>query len=78
VVWRFAPALPSSLASAGGAMSDNGTVVVVDDLPQNVKLLDAVLSSSGYHVIAPASRPEAMHCASSPSGVAWKARSTPS
>ena len=32
-------------------MSDRPTVLVVDDLPQNVRLLDAVLSPRGYDVV---------------------------
>ena len=32
-------------------MSDDPTVLVVDDLPQNVRLLDAVLSPRGFKVV---------------------------
>lgn len=32
-------------------MTDRPTVLVVDDLPQNVRLLDAVLSPRGYDVV---------------------------
>ena len=41
-------------------MSEGGVVLVVDDLPQNVKLLDAVLSPHGYTVITAASGAEAL------------------
>ena len=41
-------------------MSDDPTVLVVDDLPQNVRLLDAVLSPHGYTVIAAGSGEEAL------------------
>ena len=36
-------------------MSEPATILVVDDLPQNVKLLDAVLSPRGYRVVPAAS-----------------------
>ena len=36
-------------------MTDAGVVLVVDDLPQNVKLLDAILSPRGYSVITASS-----------------------
>ena len=41
-------------------MNDDGMVLVVDDLPQNVKLLDAVLSPRGYSVITASSGAEAL------------------
>ena len=41
-------------------MSDDGVVLVVDDQPQNVKLLDAVLSPRGYSVITASSGAEAL------------------
>jgi adenylate cyclase len=41
-------------------MSDNGVVLVVDDLPQNVKLLDAILSPRGFTVITASSGREAL------------------
>ena len=37
-----------------------GTVLVVDDLPQNVRLMDAVLSSRGYTVVGASSGEEAL------------------
>ncbi len=35
-------------------MSDNDrpTILVVDDVPQNVRLLEAVLAPQGYHVVS--------------------------
>ncbi len=33
-------------------MSDETTILVVDDQPQNVRLLDAVLSPRGYRVLS--------------------------
>ena len=36
-------------------------ILVVDDTPQNVKILDAVLSPRGYSVVAAASGAEALH-----------------
>ncbi len=41
-------------------MTDEGTVLVVDDLPQNVRLLDAILSPRGYEVIGVGSGAEAI------------------
>lgn len=41
-------------------MTDEGTVLVVDDLPQNVRLLDAILSPRGFDVIGVGSGPEAI------------------
>jgi class 3 adenylate cyclase/CheY-like chemotaxis protein len=41
-------------------VNDDGVVLVVDDLPQNVKLLDAVLSPRGYSVITASSGAEAL------------------
>jgi class 3 adenylate cyclase/CheY-like chemotaxis protein len=41
-------------------MSDNGVVLVVDDLPQNVKLLDAILSPRGFTVMTASSGQEAL------------------
>ena len=41
-------------------MTETGTILVVDDLPQNVKLLDAILSPRGYEVVAAASGEEAL------------------
>jgi adenylate cyclase len=40
--------------------SDAPTVLVVDDTPQNVRLLEAVLTSQGYSVISASSGPEAL------------------
>jgi adenylate cyclase len=40
--------------------SDEPTVLVVDDLPQNVRLLDAVLSPRGYRVLTAGSGEEAL------------------
>ena len=36
------------------------TVLVVDDLPQNIRLLDAVLSPRGYHVVTASTGEEAL------------------
>ena len=41
-------------------MSEEPTVLVVDDLPQNVRLLDAVLSPSGFRVLTAGSGQEAL------------------
>jgi adenylate cyclase len=41
-------------------MSEDATVLVVDDLPQNVKLLDAVLSPRGYRLLTAGSGQEAL------------------
>jgi adenylate cyclase len=41
-------------------VSDDPIVLVVDDLPQNVRLLDAVLSPRGYAVISASSGEEAL------------------
>lgn len=41
-------------------MTGEGTVLVVDDLPQNVRLLDAILSPRGYEVIGVGSGAEAI------------------
>lgn len=41
-------------------MKDEPTVLVVDDLPQNVRLLDAVLSPRGYDVLTAESGQEAL------------------
>ena len=35
-------------------MSESGTILVVDDVPQNVRLLEAVLEPRGYDVVAAA------------------------
>ena len=41
-------------------MSAEGRIVVVDDTPQNVKLLEAVLTGRGYEVVAASSGEEAL------------------
>lgn len=41
-------------------MSDEATVLIVDDLPQNLRLLDAVLSPRGYRLLPAASGDEAL------------------
>lgn len=41
-------------------MTANATILVVDDLPQNVRLLEAVLAPRGYDVVAAASGAEAL------------------
>jgi class 3 adenylate cyclase/CheY-like chemotaxis protein len=41
-------------------VNDDPTVLVVDDLPQNVRLLDAVLSPRGYRVVSAGSGEEAL------------------
>jgi adenylate cyclase len=41
-------------------MTDEGRVLVVDDLPQNVRLLEAILTSHGYAVITATSGPQAL------------------
>jgi adenylate cyclase len=42
-------------------LSEDATILVVDDLPQNVRLLDAVLSPRGYRVVAAESGAEALN-----------------
>ena len=44
----------------GDSVTRAATILVVDDLPQNVKLLDAVLSPRGYRVVSAASGEEAL------------------
>ena len=39
---------------------ETGRILVVDDTPANIKLLDAVLGSQGYTVIPAASGAEAL------------------
>ena len=39
---------------------DDATVLVVDDLPQNVRLMDAVLSPQGFTVVSASSGEEAL------------------
>ncbi|HEX3329536.1 MAG TPA: response regulator [Gaiellales bacterium] len=41
-------------------MTDDGLVLVVDDVPRNVRLLDAILSPRGYSVITASSGAEAL------------------
>ena len=41
-------------------MTDQGTLLVVDDLPQNVRLLEAVFEPRGYDVRSAASGPDAL------------------
>ena len=41
-------------------MSETGTILVVDDLPQNVRLLEAILIPRGYQVVAANSGAEAL------------------
>lgn len=41
-------------------MTDEPLVLAVDDLPTNIRLLDAVLSPRGYRVISAGSGPEAL------------------
>jgi len=38
----------------------SGCILVVDDLPQNIRLLEAVLEPEGYEVIAASSGPNAL------------------
>ena len=42
-------------------MTDDEVVLVVDDLPQNVRLLDAVLSPRGYRILGAASGQQALN-----------------
>jgi class 3 adenylate cyclase/CheY-like chemotaxis protein len=44
----------------GGMSEEPTTIVVVDDLPQNLKLLEAILSPRGYAVVTAASGEEAL------------------
>jgi class 3 adenylate cyclase len=41
-------------------MTDGATILVVDDTPQNVLLLEALLTGKGYKVVAASSGPEAL------------------
>src|SRR5438128_1198119 len=41
-------------------MSPRPTILVVDDTPANIKVLDAVLTPRGYHVVAATSGAEAL------------------
>jgi adenylate cyclase len=41
-------------------MSEEATVLVVDDLPQNIRLLDAILTANGYEVLAAGSGEDAL------------------
>ena len=41
-------------------MTDTATILVVDDQPQNLRLLDAILSPRGYDVRTAASGEEAL------------------
>ena len=41
-------------------MSEDPTVLVVDDLPQNARLLDAVLAPRGYRVVTAESGADAL------------------
>jgi adenylate cyclase len=41
-------------------MTDEGRILVVDDLPQNVRLLEAILTSHGYAVVTATSGPQAL------------------
>jgi adenylate cyclase len=41
-------------------MSEDSTVLVVDDLPQNARLLDAVLAPRGYRVVTAESGEQAL------------------
>ncbi len=41
-------------------MNRVGTILVVDDTPQNIKVLDAILSPRGYRVVTAQSGPEAL------------------
>ena len=46
-------------------MGDQATILAVDDQPQNLRLLDAVLSSRGYRVVTASSGEEAVELLSS-------------
>ena len=39
---------------------DDGRILVVDDIPENVRLLDAVLAPRGYDVLTAVSGKEAL------------------
>ena len=39
-------------------MTDDATILVVDDLPQNIRLLEAVLAPRGYTRASPATSGE--------------------
>jgi adenylate cyclase len=41
-------------------MSEDITIVAVDDQPQNLRLLQAILSPRGYHVVPVSSGEEAL------------------
>ena len=50
-------------------MSDAGTILVVDDVPQNIRLLSAVLTPRGHVVVGAGSGAEALERLASPPGV---------
>ena len=41
-------------------MADSGTILVVDDLPSNLRLLEAVLAPQGYDVLLATSGQDAL------------------
>jgi CheY-like chemotaxis protein len=41
-------------------MTEQGTVLVIDDLPQNVRLIDAVLTPRGFRVVTATSGEEGL------------------
>jgi signal transduction histidine kinase len=46
-------------------MENRPTILVVDDLPQNLRLLDALLTANGFDVVCAASGAEALACIAS-------------
>ena len=44
----------AAATDSGDGMSGQGRILVVDDIPQNVKLLADLLTIKGYEVVAPA------------------------
>jgi CheY-like chemotaxis protein len=42
-------------------MGHRPTILVVDDTPQNIRILEAVLAPRGYSVVSAASGAEALH-----------------
>ena len=57
----------------GGRHDDEPTILVVDDQPPNIRLLDAVLSPRGYRVLRPPRARRRWSCCarSSPTSSCW-------
>ena len=49
----------------------SGRILVVDDLPQNIRLLEAVLEPEGYEVVAASSGTDALERARCRAASTW-------